>query len=327
MRETVDFKTFDDIEKEMSLLQGGGHRPWGRIFLLLYSIEQCGYFQQSCASFTGWVEKNAWRLQKKPAMLWRIFSSGRFVRQLQERFKEGDFAVPSLEDLPDFVNPENVEILSKLDRVMPLEPFIEVARRVFAGEVTRSELRGTWETYRPVLGGKTARGRGVVAPRLDQKDPEQHQSLIQAATLDAFQTAGPAWLGIKSPEMYKVFVHVNPEGYRVPKGRYLFAAVVVVKPRNDSIQYHGIRFLNFARPQDSYDKSLVFCDRLWVFSHSASYGRREFGEHSTVPDGVGIIDVENGMVSMHKPARAIDGAGQDKIRLASMLLLRALATR
>lgn len=320
------YTTPKQIEKELSLLEKGDARTWGNIFLLIDSIDHTKYWVRDADFFTGWIQNNAWRLHAKPAMLWRILSAGRFVRQVAGRFKERGIAVPSFEEMPDSVSPDNIELLSKLDRVMPSDNLSELARRVFAGDVTRSELRSTWETYRTVLGGKTARGRGVIAPRLNQQDPEQYRSLMMAAILESFQAASPDWTGVQSPDVYKVYVHVNPEGSpKIPVGIYHFAAVVLVKNKNGLLKYHGVRFRSFSRSPGSYEKSLSYCDYLWVLNRSIAQNNRS--EEAYLPDGVGIIDVRDGAVSVIRPAGTIEGAGLKKIEIASVLLARALRVK
>lgn len=329
MDANVKFKTPKQIEKELSLVEKGEERSWGNLFLLLDSIDQTRFWLRDADSFTRWIETNALQLHTKPAMLWRILSAGRFARQVAERFKEKGIVVPSLEEMPDSISPENVEILSKLDRVTPDDTFSELSRRVFAGEVKRSELRGVWETYRPTLGGKTARGRGVVAPRLNQQDPVQYRSLMEAVILGSFQTAEPTWTGIKSPSVYKVFVHVNPDNYPVPQGRYLFPAVVVVKPPKGRLQYHGIKFMAFFGDPSRYTGILEYCDYLWVFNRSVSSPNivGACDDFSSLPNGIGVLEVVDGIVSVIKPACVVAGAGVKRIDLASGLLIRALGTR
>lgn len=213
---------------------------------------------------------------------------------------------------------------------MPDETFAGIARKVFSGDVKRSELRGAWETYRPVLMGKTARGRGVVPPKLNIRDAEQFRSLLEADTLSAFQAAGPGWMGIASPLIYRVFVHVDPEGYRRSPVTNLFPAVVVVKPPHGPIEYHGIRFASFSRSPDSFKGILAYCDYLWIFNHKIQEGGIITASNelcSLLPDGIGILDISEGKVSVVRPAACVDGAGTMRGDIASALLVRSLGVK
>ena len=331
MNSIVKYKTPKQIEKELISIEKGDGRTWGQIFLLLDSIDQSRYWQKGANSFTGWIEMNAPALHTKPAMLWRILSAGRFIREVAERVKMKGIEIPPFDVLPDSVSPENVELLSKLSRVMPDETFADFARKVFSGDVKRSELRGAWETYRPVLMGKTARGRGVVPPKLNISDAEQFRSLLEADTLSAFQAAGPGWTGIASPLIYKVFVHVDPEGYVRSPITSLFPAVVVVKPPHKPIEYHGIRFASISRSPDSYKRILAYCDYLWIFNHKLQEGRRiKIASNdlcSLLPDEIGILDISEGKVSVVRPAASVDGAGTMRGDIASALLVRSLGVK
>lgn len=330
MNATIKYKTPKQIEKELDSVEKGDVPTWGQLFLLLDSIDQSRYWLKGAKSFTGWIEMNAPALHTKPAMLWRILSAGRFVRKVAERLKIIGIEIPSFDVLPDSVSPENVELLSKLSRVMPDETFADFARKVFTGDAKRSELRGAWETYRPVLMGKTARGRGVVPPKLNIRDDDQFRSLLEADTLSAFQAADPGWTGIASPLIFRVFVHVDPEGYRRSTITSLFPAVVVVKPPHGSIEYHGIRFASFSRPPNSYIGILAYCDYLWVLNHKHQDGKIEIASNdlcTLLPDGVGILDMNEGKVSVVRKAASVDGAGMMRGDIASALLVRSLGSK
>lgn len=326
-RQNEKFKFPWQISEELFLVEEGVSRSWGNLFLLLDSVERTKYWQNDAASFTRWIEQIAPKIHTKPAMLWRILSSGRFVIQVTNQLEERNIKVPSLEDMPDDVSPENVELLAKLERVAPEETFAEYAQKVFTGEAKRAELRSVWETYRPVLRGQTARGRGVTPPRINRKDPSQFRSVMEAATLEAFQSAGPHWTGISTHTLYKVFVHINPEGFPKNPG-YLFAAVVVVKPKNGVLLYHGIRFRTLESP-DTYKKPLEYCDHLWVFNHSVFHSSQipAFDDLSGVPEGVGILEIKDNVLSVIKPACVIKGSGTKRVDLASALLVRTLGTK
>jgi hypothetical protein len=317
MDDMIKYKTSKQITDELTLVEEGEQRSWGNLFLLLEAIEDSDYWLVEASSFTRWLGNNSRRLHTKPVMLWRNLAAGRFVRQISRRSQDMGIVIPSLEEMPDTVSPENVEILSKLARVMPEDIFVEYARKVFAGQIKRSELRRVWETYRPVLGGKTGRGRGVTLPRLNKEDPEQYRSMMEAATLDAFQTGGSAWTGIQ-PEIYKVFVH--------PPGLDLFAAVVLVKHRNCPLQFHGVRFLRSGSISESFEGALAYCDYLWVFGHAepSAVPVRVSVDSLKVPDGIGILDARDGEVLVIRPAGAVRGSGGKRLDLASALLIRML---
>jgi hypothetical protein len=153
---------------------------------------------------------------------------------------------------------------------------------------------------------------------------------MEADILNAFQAAGPGWTGIQSPAIYKVFIHVDPEGYRRSPISHMFAAVVVVKPKTGPVQYHGIRFPSFSRSPDSYKPILAFCDFLWVFNRKSSFSGAlvsDKGIITYIPEGIGIIEVKDGNVTVIRATGIVDDAGIKRGDLASALLVRSLGLK
>lgn len=98
---------------------------------------------------------------------------------------------PAPAELPDTVSPENLELLGKLSRFVPDEHLPTLAQRVLTGDITRAELRQTWVAYRPALGGRTARGKGVAVPWVSPIDPKQCLSIVEAQVFTALSSARP----------------------------------------------------------------------------------------------------------------------------------------
>ena len=321
----IKYKTPKQIEKELALIERGERQSWGKFYLLLASIDQTRFWQRDADSYSSWILKTSNRLNINAAMLWRIISAGRFVLQTLEKLEGGGIDVPSLEEMPDTVSAENIEILSKLERVMPDNVFLEFARKVFNGKAKRSELRGAWETYRPILEGKTGRGRGVTPPRLNNQNPDQYQSLVEATVLDALRTAEPGWTNVTSPSVFKIYVHVNPEGYFRGTDKYLFAAVAVVKPQNGPVEYHGIRFRTTTPISPNFYRTIMtYCDYLWILNHTVS---EETLVKGYTPEKAGILEVKDNIVSVVRPSVFYEGSGSNRHKLASALLVRALGTK
>jgi hypothetical protein len=315
--------TTKQIEKELAIAERLEVRSWGRLSLLLDAIDKSGYWHRDSDSFTEWLGKNNSRFRLKTPMLWRILTAGRFVLKAREGLLSKGIIIPDLKEMSDSISPENIEILSKLERVIPTEMFCAFSGKVFSGNARRSELRDAWQTYRPALGGKTARGRGVSAPQLDQSDPKQYRSFMEAVTLGTLQAAGPQWTGVVSPSVYQFFLHVTPDGYqRSIIGQELFPAVVIVKPKHARTLYHALVFSSSL----SCRPLLKYCDYLWIVLHPEQDKRRPrtLRELSDHPKGVGIIEVNRGKVAVVKHAEDIDGAGESRADLISALLIRSL---
>lgn len=325
----MKINTPKQIEKELAAI-GKGDRPWGALSLLLDSIENTGFWHRDSDSFTGWLEKNAFRFGVNPPMLWRILAAGRFVCQIRDRLIKKGILVPNLADMPDNVSPESVELLAKLERVIPEDAFPDLAHKVFSGQATRAELRFTWQTYRPALGGQTARGRGVPIPRLNLKDPDQYNSLMEAMVLDALKVAGPSWSGHKTPSIYQVFLHVNPDGHRKLPGSYLFSAVVVIKPMSGDIEYHGFRYRPFsiAGSRAKEFPETTYCDFLWLMTPPTSFtGTHPLKRKIELPEFIGLVELKDGQVNVLRRAERAPNSGELREQLTSALLARSLGSK
>ena len=315
--------TAKQIEKELGAIERGEARTWGQVAVLLDEIDSCGYWHRDADSFTEWLGKHAHIFGVKPAMLWRHLTSGRYLKQLRDSAAAKNVSVPSLDLLPNSVSSESVELLAKLERIMPEADFQKLLARMLEGGARRAELRSLWEAYRPVLGGKTARGRGVVVPRINRDDPEQYQSLMEANFLSALKAAGSAWTGAAKPERYEVYLHVTPEG-KVAGRKILFPAVAMVKPKDGALEYHAVLFAPFLdRFREFLENLRVFPDYLWVIPRTSLRGGLTSNIHLEVPRGIGLITIESGAVHVIVPAERMPESGSRRADLASALLVRS----
>lgn len=317
------------IEKELAAIERGESRSWWAQSELLDAIESSGYWHRdsNSDSFTNWLESNAVRFGVKPPMLWRRLTAGRFVRQVKSRLEDAGVELPDLAKIGENVGPESVELLAKLERALPEDVFPDLARKVFSGNATRAELKSMWATYRPVLGGKTARGRGVLPPRINTTDPDQYNSLMEAMSLDSLRAAGPGWSGHSKPKFYQVFLHVTPDGYRVPRGSYLFSAVVVIRPMHGDIEYHGFRYGGISMKGYSLKEhpAVAYCDFLWCMVpprlFNESLKARLLKE---LPDYAGLVLLKDGKVEVLKQAAPAPATDKQRDKLISALFSRSL---
>lgn len=329
----MNFNSQKKIEQELLAIEKGEHRAWGMTSLLLFAIDKTGFWQDNCDSFTNWLEKNASLFKVKPATLWRILTAGRFSNQVREQLANNNILVPHLEDMPCNISPENIEILAKLKRVVPKDIFLYFARRVFKGKAKRSELRSSWQTYRPILKGQTARGRGVPTPQLDNSNPAEHDSLLEAVALDALKSVGPNWSGHQYTTLYQMFLSVNPDDYPQPDTPYehirsvekhLFAAIAVVKPKYSEIEYHGFHYLK--RDSECLEVDMEqYCDFVWFIISAESLTNEHISwlQHKS-PSCTGLLEIKDGEVKILKRAERCKEDVALKEKLVSSLLKRSL---
>jgi hypothetical protein len=227
-----------------------------------------GDWSRSASTFSDWMGAEAQKLGLGASNLWRYLASVRYYETLRRRLSGAGFKIPRLLDLPSSVSPENLEILSKLERAMPAVNFNELASDVLAGQVTRAKLRDTWLAFRPALGGRTARGKGAQAPTIDPRDPDQHSSVLEALVYTALSNYGPSWTGAPNPAIYQLITNVVPEPNSQTESRTTLDLVAVIQEVKDGpILLHGVEIRGnnlVARVPRMLQAQSLYCHSMWL---------------------------------------------------------------
>jgi hypothetical protein len=185
-------------------------KRWGVSASALHRVEDSGEWRKmGFASFPLYLESVARESKRQPSSLWRERSSGRLYNELRKKLDPSGKHFPGLSAPGVKASPEPLEIVCKIARVAPIKLVEDLERRAMEGEVTRRELRDIWETYRPVLGRRTARGRGQETPRFDPKDWKMKRALTEANSLASIVQSGPAWLGVDGKAFLYRLVHIS----------------------------------------------------------------------------------------------------------------------
>jgi len=295
----MKLKSHDEIKIELADIASGEDYTWGALSLLLQSVEKTLYWMESASSFTLWVEKKSENLGIKPATLWRVLTSGRYTMKVRGYLHRHGIEVPALEDLSGKISPENIEILAKLERVLPEEKYVEIAERVFQGNAKRAELRTLWQTYRPALKGRNARGRGVRKPQVDHENPEEHEFFMEATVLDALKASGTSWVKHDSMKSSRLFLNVITGD---PVNQNKFSAVMTVLLENDELELHGFKYCHPSTDIERLEcPEVAFCDYFWIMlPFSPSF----LGENPEVIKNqyYGVLCINDGDISVIKPA-------------------------
>lgn len=315
----------EEIEIELSALKRGESRTWWKMAVLFNEIATSSYWRRDSRSLTEWINRHAHDYNLSTAMVWRHLTSGRYMRQLMERQFPWHEYVSTLDTLPNNFSAEGVELLAKLERVISKEAFDKLLKRTMEKDLRRPELRNLWKTFRPVLEGKTSRGQSVGVPRVNHEDPKQQQALIDANILNVLRTAKSGWTGVSNPVEYLFYLNVIPDGLSGDENSCKFSAVVIVKPKDGTVQYHAVLL---APTQESLRRMVesqrIYPDYLWVIPRASIQHlsmveiRREF------PEGVGLLNIENDNVHVLVRASRMANSGTCRADLASALLLRSV---
>jgi len=310
----------DQLAKEVRALRSEARPAWSRIGQLLDAVESSRYWERErAASFTEWLRALAHSLGRKERIFWRYLAAARYYQQLWAQLKQRNFDAPALAELPDSVSPGHIELLSRLARAAPPEVVESLAKRVVAREITRAELQQAWQAFRPALGGRTARGRGAVKPRIDRLDPQQREDLLRARVLHALQSSDTFWTGYIDPDRYEVLLEIRCEPVSDHPSGCMFDAVAAVQRKRGPVLLHGIEYVGAANnevTQLRIQQAAAYCDYLWVARHE------EAGtvDVEWIPEKIGLLLVKGGRLEVVRPARRISREARYREVLAQALL-------
>jgi hypothetical protein len=276
---------------------------WGQVSAILIKAERTGEWQSGAGSFTEWLESVGREIGVKEATLWRYLSAGRYYQDLRKTLRNR-ITAPVLGQLSAAVSPENIELLEKLERVIPKDLFADFSERVVTGNIKRRELREMWNVYRHVLEGRNARGRGKTRPRIDPRDPWQSELQAQAKVVTLL-SAKPNWTGTSSPHFFHVVREIKIEQIdarfdvlalvrETRQSRLLFFGVEVISSVDVKIPEISWKLSRLSRLSRLYP----YCDRVWL----ALAQKPENALLKRIPEFIGILYVENGEIIVKRAA-------------------------
>ncbi|PLX85592.1 MAG: hypothetical protein C0617_03595 [Desulfuromonas sp.] len=309
------------IKNELLAIEGGEPTHWAKIGRLLDAIEKTEFWRAEAKSFTEWLRSHASMFGVKEATLWRYLSAGRYIEELEGKYPLflGRDDLP-IEELLGGVSPENIEILSKLSRVAPEDVWGPLVQKVIEGSITRGEIRSLWKTFRPVLEGRTARGKGVSAPKFDSKSERQTGKLTEAMIRNALLKSSGEWTGAGPKEFFTILpdVELKSEAPITLRRAIDFVAIV---GKESGVELHGVEVQTGLGPGFWPDAELftLYCDYLWV-AYPSDFGvsTREIPEH------VGVLSVGKERVDILRLATTVRKVRVKSGEFAKQILVRIL---
>jgi hypothetical protein len=291
----------DQLGEEVHALRSGAKFTWAQTGQLLDAVESSRYWQkEGAASFTAWLRALAQALGRKERILWRYLSAMRYYQQLQAQLKARNGEIPTLAQLLPAVSPGHIELLFRLARVAPPDMVQSLTDRLMTSQVTRAELQRAWQTFRPALGGWTARGRGTGKPT-DRDNWRQRDDLSKAVVLHELQSADTFWKDIVKAADYRFLLNIRSIPVPDYRSGCPFDAVAVVYPEQDQYFFHGIQYVGTvltATTKRHVLRGAAFCDYLWVVRHVETDG----ADVKWIPDSIGLLLVKRGSVQVIRPA-------------------------
>ena len=297
---------------------------WVRTGIELARVESEQSWPDSASSFSDWLKIQATKLGVEESNLWRYLSAVRFYFELRQYLIDGGHDCPEVQNLSEQVSPENLELLSKLIRVMSPADFAPLAARVLDRSAKRDELRKLWQAYRPALAGKTARGKGVTAPSLDPTNPVQRSKVVVAQARLLLEAPPFSWLSGPPPSFAHAIHDVRLPQMAALHGNSGLDMVIAVK-RTDSasLELHGIDIRVNLPPQivpvlGDLAKAVNY---LWVaFAKSATAGLI-----AKIPEHIGILSVQDGAITVVRVAESTNAHPEAILATTQHFLQKALA--
>lgn len=276
---------------------------WVDIGLQLLQVEADASWAKTSSGFSDWLEGLAKRHKVDASSCWRYLGALKFYAELRTVLLAHGVECPMVHELPSSVSAEGLEILSKLSRVVPDVQLVELAKRLLAHDVTRSELRKRWQLYRPALSGRTARGRGVGVPLIDQSDVA-HRVQVRAAEMVLCITKIPCeWIGVPRPFMAQSFLDVTVTAQPSwSLSNASFDVIYVVKKEKfSSMELHGVdvrKSFSVTTLKALAHRSL-WVDYLWVAFLDPVPG----GKLDALPANVGVLSQDGDSIKVLKHAK------------------------
>lgn len=307
-----------DISDVSEFLNSGPKQSWVNVASLLLRVEQSGSWHNDYSSFAVCLRDIANGLNLKESMLWRYRRAALFYSRFFDDKKMPKLInLPSLENLQD-ISPDNIDLLDKLSRVLPENELILLMVKVISKQVGRRELREKWQTLREELLGRTARGKGVVTPKLARKDSHLSIKYLEDKTLSYLQEIGPSWLGVNSANRY----HILRSSSMVFLYKYDVDAVAVVQKSNSNIlEYHGIAIKNRVdRTLANYLPKEQYFDSTWLVCNTIGLDL----PINEVPQHLSIISVDDSMVTLVRPGIPSAETASQKLSLMNDIIFQLL---
>lgn len=200
--------TTAEINYFFQALKKGEHIEWPIIGYLILSAEHIKLWQADFKSFTEWIRVFSREIKRQESLCWRYLAAAKFYLKLHDILNDNNIECPAITALSEDISPENVELLSKLYRVMPQDQFLNYAQRTIENDIKRKELREAWSIFRPTLEGRTARGIKV-APSINIHDQNQFNSQAEAIAITSLINSDGAWAKQKASDFYKTFRQIE----------------------------------------------------------------------------------------------------------------------
>lgn len=295
-----NFLTLEQLEKEIQVVRLGNQISWARIGRILLSVEYHEAWQVDSRSYTEWIKRFSIMYGKSASSCWRFLSSSRYYLELKNYLNTINIEAPSLQDLSEIVSPESLELLNKIERVLPSDEKRYLAEKVITGNIKRAELRKYWHYYRPLLNGVNQRGHSYEIT-LPKQSSNYQQELVIANILKSLSDLNGQWIS-QNKRLSLTFTDLSLFSRDITsKQKLSFDVVTLLRDKSsDDLELHCIEVLGIKNEKDqsiTKSKSFYF-NYFWLATHV------DFDWYVIkIPSEFGVIEFDtNNRLEIKKPA-------------------------
>jgi len=233
---------------------------WTAISRAMIEVEREALWKLTTTSFTAWVRQLSGETHLHESNYWRALQAGRYW-----------LCVHDTDDL-DFLKKatapaESIELVEKICRHAPAEVSNGLLERTVAGLLSRDDLRETWRTYRPLSGGRTARGRGTTGWEDIVPDNEALTAVVRSEMTQALRRYARDWLPQplgRTHTLENVIIHTGAAHTPYPLDLVIATQPDPESPDDLSLWGVEIKCSPTELVEDKINDPLPFLDGFWV---------------------------------------------------------------
>jgi hypothetical protein len=293
--------------------------PWAVYGILIESYHHFGMWRSEADNFTQWVRDFAEIAGKKEASLWRYKASVVYFLSSAAKLAKYQIEISDFYDLSKKASPENLELLLKLERVVPEHELEDLYQKVYTGSIRRVDLRDKWIIYRALIGEKTAKGRNVKNKRYFTKDAKSSIKLSNDLNLlrDEFHNL----INVSKQNIHRFYIDYEIDGKDLQSSS-------IVKFDKEEIHVHAFYkvegIVTDAR-KHSFEFYQSYADFFWIVCDDVHYRFDEVFTDYYYDESWGVITVSDaGEIAVAKEAGRQDIQDKKRIKLLEKVLLNSV---
>jgi hypothetical protein len=175
----------NQLESELQSLVSEEKQHWQEVAKLLITAKRDEFYKEHAKNYTQWLRLISKKVDIHEAWFWRILKAGEYYLSITET-DDVDLISNSV------LNPDKLDLLEKIGRYAPEEKREELLDRALSGNISRRELRETWNNYKPIGANRSGRKAENEKFKPAEINPATQSVINKAIILDALKN--PEWM-------------------------------------------------------------------------------------------------------------------------------------